>query len=281
VKAQASGAQISVSPHSNLVNGERVAVSGSGFARGSAGGMAECNGVPNQPTQQVYGNAVPVGCTNPLQSLQATDANGEFNPPSQSGGSQQNFTIKTGTVGPPASDATDSSGGNAQADAAKYPCPPTPQQQAQGITCSISYGDASGNQASADLGFAASGSARGGGGNGGAATTTVPGSPVGSGSTAAGGSGGASGPSGATLGASDSTGGSATRSLPFTGFGVGMWRLALLGTPLSALGAGLIVLGHRPGPLARRLERLRRALDVPFGTVAPRRRRATALHAGH
>jgi hypothetical protein len=249
VRAQAASPTLTVTPNSHLTDGQKVVVQGHGFAPGSAGGMAECNGTPNQPTQQVYGNAVPVGCTNPLNTLQATDSNGDVNAQGQ-----QNFTIKTGTVGPPASSSTDSSGGNAQADSAKYPCPPTPDQQAQGISCNISYGDASGNQASADLHFASSG-AGGGGTNGpAAAAAPTPGSsPTGGGTTAA---SGGSGPSGATLGSTDSAGGASTGSLPFTGFGPGLWRLTQLGALLGALGAGLVVLGRRH----RRKAALRAAL---------------------
>ena len=237
VKAQSASPTLTVTPNSNLTDGQKVVVQGHGFAPGSAGGMAECNGTPNQPTQQVYGNAVPVGCTNPLNTLQATDSNGDVNAQGQ-----QNFTVKTGTLGPPAPSSTDSSGGNAQADSAKYPCPPTPDQQAQGITCNVSYGDASGNQASADLHFASQGAGAGAtSGPAAPAAATPGGTPTEGGRTAA---SGASGPAGVTLGPTDLAGGAATGSLPFTGFGTGLWRLTQLGALLSVLGASLIVLGR-------------------------------------
>jgi len=280
VKAQASNATITVTPDTNLTNGQQVTVTGHGFAASSAGGMAECNGTPNQPTQQVYGNAVPVGCTNPLHSLQATDATGSFS---------ASFTIKTGTVGPPAS-GTDSANNDGAADAAKYPCPPTPAQQQQGVTCSISYGDASGNQASADLHFASTGSSGGGGGGtqSNATSASTPGSTAAGGSTSAsGGSAGSGGSGGSasspTSGSTDSSGGAASSggSLPFTGFGVGMWRLTVLGVLLSFLGAGMIVLGRRPA-LARRLWGMRPALALPLGTLGSavgRRLWRTGAHA--
>ena len=248
VKAQGSNAQITVNPNSNLTNGQQVQVSGSGFAPSSAGGMAECNGAPNQPTEQVYGNAVPVGCTNPLQSLAATDATGSFH---------FTFTVKTGTIGPPAS-GKDSAGNDGAADAAKYPCPPTQQQVSQGITCSISYGDASGNQASANITFASPSTATQSSSS--ATTGTTAAGAAGGGSTAttaAGGSGGSE--SAPTAGATDSSGGAATAgsggSLPFTGFGVGLWRLSLLGLLLTALGLAMVVLARRPGALSRRAVR--------------------------
>ena len=51
----------------------------------------------------------------------------------------KNFTVKEGVVGPPAT-GTDSSGGNAATDAAKYPCPPTQTQINEGVSCTIGYG---------------------------------------------------------------------------------------------------------------------------------------------
>jgi len=251
VKAQASSAQITVTPNSNLTNGQQVQVKGSGFAASSAGGMAECNSTPNQPNDQVYGNNVPVGCTNPLQSLVATDATGSFS---------YTFTVKTGTIGPP-TQGKDSSGGDSAADSAKYPCPPTAAQQAQGITCSITYGDASGNQGSANITFAGGSSSTGS--NGPAATgTTAAGAGGGSTGTTAAGGGGSGSASGPTAGATDSAGGTGATAasgggpLPFTGFGVGMWRLALLGVLLTGLGVSMVVASRRPGAVRRRVARV-------------------------
>ncbi len=50
--------------------------------------------------------------------------------------------------------ATDSTGGSPATDAAKFPCPPTAAQQAAGDTCVIAFGDASGDQATANISFA-------------------------------------------------------------------------------------------------------------------------------
>ena len=61
--------------------------------------------------------------------------------------------MTTGTVGPPTT-GTDSSGGNAATDAAKYPCPPTPAQQAAGASCFIAFGDLAGDQATTPISFA-------------------------------------------------------------------------------------------------------------------------------
>jgi hypothetical protein len=38
-------------------------------------------------------------------------------------------------------------------DAVKYPCPPTPAQVAAGATCTLSFGDESGDQVSVNIGF--------------------------------------------------------------------------------------------------------------------------------
>jgi len=130
-----AAASITVTPHDNLTNGQQVTVSGSGFQQGP-GAILECNPTPGEPTIQVAGSPVPVGCTNPLDHLITVDSSGNV-PPTQ-------FPVKTGTVGPPAS-GTDSAGNDAAADAAKYPCPPTPAQQANNPAgtkdCVIAVGD--------------------------------------------------------------------------------------------------------------------------------------------
>ena len=63
------------------------------------------------------------------------------------------FTVTTGTVGPPGT-GTDSTGGDAATDAAKYPCPPTTAQQAAGDSCLITFGDPSGNIGTQNISFA-------------------------------------------------------------------------------------------------------------------------------
>ena len=234
--AGGAGPTITISPDSGLTNGEKVTVTGAGFTPASAGGMAECNNTPNQPTMTVEGNSVPVGCTNPLNSLASTNASGGFS---------ASFTVKTGTIGPPAQGSTDSAGHSPATDAAAYPCPPTAAQAAAGNTCGISYGDASGKQASGDLHFASSASAT-------TSSTAPAGSASGSGSSAAGATGGtstrasASGVgSGAAAGAPGASASDPGGSLPLTGFGIGLMRLALLGVVLVVSGCSLVVVGHR------------------------------------
>ena len=59
------------------------------------------------------------------------------------------FKVVQGTVGPPCGPApavivcppTDTAGKSPTADAALYPCPPTPAQQAIGDVCTLTYGD--------------------------------------------------------------------------------------------------------------------------------------------
>jgi hypothetical protein len=239
VTAQGAGPSITVNPDAGLTDGQQVTVTGSGFSSGSAGGMAECNNTPGQPTMTVYGNSVPVGCTNPLSSLQATSASGGFS---------ASFTVHSGTIGPPAQ-GTDSAGRSAAADAALYPCPPTPAQVAAGNTCGISYGDASGKQASANIAFASQDVAAGSSGaTGSSSTSSASGSSVVA--TRAGGSSPSSsaGSAGSSAGSSTDPGDAGSGSpstLASTGFGIGLWRLTELGGLSTATGAVLIVVGRR------------------------------------
>ncbi len=125
-----------------------VTVTGSGFAASSAGALVECNNDPAQPTIAVAGNATPVSCgpapLGPNGVIVATTASGTFSSP---------FTVTTGTVGPPGT-GTDSTGGDAATDAAKYPCPPTTAQQAAGDSCFLTFGDASGTVGMQNISFA-------------------------------------------------------------------------------------------------------------------------------
>jgi hypothetical protein len=227
----AAGPSLAVNPNADLTDGETVTVTASGMHPNAYGSVLECNLANNEPTVQVEGNAVPVGCTNPLQTITSTDSSGGFS---------KSFTIRTGTIGPPAQ-GTDSAGNPASSDAAKYPCPPTPAQQAEGTTCDMVYGDTSNDQATTPLHFAASASSAtpasvaAGGGTLGAT------SGAGAGVTAASGSGAAGGGSG--------PGGSG--SLAFTGAGPGLRWLAVAGFLLlvaglllaAAAGAGRTMLG--------------------------------------
>lgn len=227
VEAASSSQRLTVQPDTNLTNGESVVVTGSGMAPNAYGSVLECNLTNGEPTVEVEGNAVPVGCTNPLDTIQST---------SSSGGFSKNFTVKTGTIGPPGQ-GTDSANRSAAADAADYPCPPTPAQQASGATCDIVFGDTSGDQDTTPIFFAGSGSGSDSsnavGGSGGAATGGSGANPVSAAST---GSNPASG-SGAASGSGRATSG----SLPFTGLGSGVQPLMRLG-PLS-IAVGSLLLG--------------------------------------
>ncbi len=150
--AASAAPSITVTPSSGIqpTGSTVVSVSGSGFAASSAGAILECNNDPNQPTVSLEGHATPVSCgPNPLApgatNLAPTNSSGGFGPVS--------FTVTTGTVGPPAT-GTDSSGGNAATDAASYPCPPTPAQQAAGYSCVVAFGDATGNEGIQPISFA-------------------------------------------------------------------------------------------------------------------------------
>ncbi len=136
---------ITISPSTGLTNGQKVTVSGTGMHTSTIGSIVECNNDPSQPTVVTEGNAVPVSCSNPLTTLISTDKNGKL--PATS------FVVHTGTIGPPSS-GKDSAGNSASADAAKYPCPPTAAQIAAGISCSLTYGDANGDDVIQNITFA-------------------------------------------------------------------------------------------------------------------------------
>jgi hypothetical protein len=161
---------ITVSPAVDLADNQTVTVTVSGFPD-EPGAITECNNATGQPTILVAGNQVPVSCTNPLNNLQNVSGGGFAGKP---------FTIHAGTVGPPAAGA-DSAGKDAAADAALYPCPPTPAQAAAGATCVIAFGNAGGQQAPTPITFKANPISPAIG-----VTTTVPASPGPTNSAAAG-----------------------------------------------------------------------------------------------
>ena len=127
-------AVLSVSPNSSLANGQSITVTASGYPPSATGAILECSNDPAQPTIPVAGNAVPVSCSNPFTSLETTTASGGLSAP---------FIVHTGVVGPPAT-GTDSANNDAAADAALYPCPPTPAQITAGDSCVIQFGVAGG-----------------------------------------------------------------------------------------------------------------------------------------
>jgi hypothetical protein len=138
-------ATLTVTPNTGLSNGSVVSASGSGFVDSSTGGLLECNSDPNQPTIDVIpGDAVPVSCTSPLTDLKTTSSGGLL--------AASNFTVHTGTIGPPAA-GTDSNGNPAATDAALYPCPPTPTEVTNGDVCGLVFGDEGGDEAEAEISF--------------------------------------------------------------------------------------------------------------------------------
>jgi hypothetical protein len=140
---------LTVTPSTGLKAGDVVQVSGSGFTPNSTGAILECNSDTHQPTISFLGNNVPVSCTSPLNKIVSTDGSG--NVPTTS------FTIVVGTTGPPTT-GTDSSGHDATADAANFPCPPTAAQIAAGDTCIIAFGDQAMDMATMAIMFAGGGS---------------------------------------------------------------------------------------------------------------------------
>ncbi len=152
-----SAATLTVSPSSGLVNMQSVTVTGSGFAVTSEGNLLECNGAPNQPTVALpapVSAKVSVGCSAPsLGGVVSTTSSGTLS---------SSYNVVQGTVGPPCGTSaaliaqcptTDSAGVSPSTDAAAYPCPPTAAQQASGVVCVLTFGDASGNTASSPILF--------------------------------------------------------------------------------------------------------------------------------
>jgi hypothetical protein len=138
---------ITLFPAGGLSDTSPVGVSGEHFVAGTEGAMLECNGAPGQPTIPVEGNPVPVGCTNPLTTLFGTSPDRTV---------LGAVRVREGVIGPPAV-GTDSAGNNAAADAAAYPCPPTPAQTAAGVTCAITAGDLAGDATRQPIAFGGSG----------------------------------------------------------------------------------------------------------------------------
>ncbi len=151
--ASATTPSIQVSPTTGLLDGQLLAVTGSGYAPNTVGGPVECNDAPGQPTVPLDGFAVLVSCDVPAFGASYPFNSSQFDEFSSTGTLSTSFVVHTGVVGPPAL-GTDSAGHSAAADAALYPCPPTPAQQADGDICQLTVGDSDGNNASVPLTFA-------------------------------------------------------------------------------------------------------------------------------
>ena len=157
VAAAAGGATITLTPGTCLVAGTVVTVTGTGLNPADLGSIMECNTAAGEPTawNTVAGQAIPVGCTDPIDDLVTTTTTGTL--VSASGSKPATVTIVTGTTGPPFSAANGDEGtppadtppadlptdSNAQAmiDAPAYPCPPTAAQVSAGVSCAIVFGD--------------------------------------------------------------------------------------------------------------------------------------------
>jgi len=133
---------VTVTPSSGLVGGAEVQVQVTNFLANQLAGVVQCNNASNQPTQLYDGLAVPVSCSVP-QLFQTSSA----------GVGSDRFRIIQGVTGPPI-EGTDSAGNPAATDAAAYPCPPTPAQQAAGASCTIGVGDLAGDAANTAISFA-------------------------------------------------------------------------------------------------------------------------------
>ena len=112
---------------------------------------------PSSPCILYLGNDIPVSCS-PLAHRHDPEQAGKTK-----GDLDGNQILKTGTVGPPVPDSHAdvhpdgprrtsvitgcTTSGNDATDAAQYPCPPTPAQQAAGDTCVLAIGDHAGDRA--------------------------------------------------------------------------------------------------------------------------------------
>jgi hypothetical protein len=151
---------LTADPGTCLDHGTVVTLTGSGYDRSSLGSVSECNDDPSQPTVYLGGvlnETVPVSCSGfSVATAQPTTSSGDIP-------AGLTFTIISPIPGPPcgpgyliATCPTDSSGGDAATDAAKYPCPPTAAQQSIGDSCILFFSDMQGKSQSVDISFVAS-----------------------------------------------------------------------------------------------------------------------------
>ena len=146
-----------------------MTVTGWGLNPSDLGSLEECNTANDQPTawNTTAGQAIPVGCTDPLDNLFSTSASGGINPPEVFDGSASLTPggILIGTVGPPFTvgrdDGTPPAGtppadlptdteAQAEVDTAQFPCPPTAAQVSAGVTCAIVIWDLAPRAGTAD-----------------------------------------------------------------------------------------------------------------------------------
>jgi len=220
-------ATLTMDPGTCIVDGTVVSLTGSGFVDGALGVFLECNSDSSQPT--ATSNDIPVSCT----SVSSSQGPGivKLSPTGTVG--PDNFTVKEGTVGPPCAPScvgalTDSSGGSSFADAARYPCPPTPAQQAAGDTCEVLFGDSSGDAVIVPISFNVAVPPPPA-----TVSTAAPTSPSGSGAT----------PAPAAKATSTKA---STAALAFTGPGPGLVWLAVAGAVLMVLGLLALAVVDQP-----------------------------------
>lgn len=219
-------ATLTATPSTGITNGQTITLTGSGWTPGSIGNILECNNAPNEPTvalPQPVGNSLAVGCSGVgyiANALTTVSASGTVN---------KTYVVAQGTLGPPCGKtgdiistcpATDSAGQSPAADAANYPCPPTPAQQAAGVVCQITFGDQANDSASVNITYQ-------GESTGGPTTTAAPTATT----------------TPTTLGTSATTAPatSPANSLAVTGPGAGLWALLMSGLGLIVLAGGLLL----------------------------------------
>jgi hypothetical protein len=238
-----------------VVNGTLLTLAASGLTPASAanylGTFIECNDDPGQPTFSILGNAIPVSCTGALKYVFTPNAAGTASMPNPSNlpAALPAFAVVGGTTGPPCvpslcGTAKDSAGNSPYTDAALYPCPPTAAQLAAGDTCVIAAGDTGGDQVTVPIEFNP---------NIAPPPATVPTAPP----TAPGGGG-----TTATTAPKAKTAatGSSSSALAFTGSGLGLWWLALVGLLLMIFGGLLLTVVDQPRRLVQMaLRRARRS----------------------
>jgi Neocarzinostatin family len=148
-------ATINVTPAFGLTGGTVVTVTGTGLAKNAHGNVLECNGAPGEPTVFVgppFDEWVPVGCSPPsLKHIATTGANGSL---------ATTVVVHGGKkLGPPCGVIPvyggcphfDSAGQRPRKDAQNYSCPPSPAQQAVGVTCSLVFIDTAQERVSAPI----------------------------------------------------------------------------------------------------------------------------------
>jgi hypothetical protein len=239
---------LSVDPGTCLTGGTPIAITGSGYTPNSLGIVLQCNSDTSQPEVMLGGivnEKVPVSCTGIALANAVHTGTGSFT---------STWDTIDGITGPPcgktgdliATCPADTSGGSASADAALYPCPPTPTQQAAGVTCTIAFGDEGGKTATVPITFAQNATASTGGG-GVPPSTTATTAPATSAST-----------TGAAAATAAPTTAASSGSLAFTGPGTGLYIIGAAGLIMLVLGATILGLSGAPGSLVLALRRRRR-----------------------